>query len=73
MKQFNRSNTEYANLSKIKKEVNWIRTSYMRRGPKWPVIDTTNAGVVETAARIMEILDRRKGDALAASYESPFE
>mmetsp|Transcript_97559 Transcript_97559/g.173752 ORF Transcript_97559/g.173752 Transcript_97559/m.173752 type:complete len:508 (-) Transcript_97559:81-1604(-) len=73
MKQFNRTNTEYANLSNIKKEVNWIKTFYMRRGPKWPVIDTTDAGVVETAARIMEILDRRKGDTLAAAYESPFE
>ena len=31
-----------------------------RKGPKWPIIDTSNAGVVETAARIMEILDRRK-------------
>jgi len=70
MKQFNRSNTQYANLTNIKKEVSWIKNFYLRRGPKWPIIDTSNAGVVETAARIMEILDRRKGDAVAASYQS---
>eukprot|EP00439_Symbiodinium_sp_Y106_P082015 s1379_g21.t1 len=69
MKQFNRRNTDYANLNNIKKEVSWIKTFYLRRGPKWPIIDTSNAGVAETAARIMEILDRRKGDALAASLE----
>eukprot|EP00913_Durusdinium_trenchii_P025615 g24042.t1 len=70
MKQFNRSNTKYANLTNIKKEVSWIKNFYLRKGPKWPIIDTSNAGVVETAARIMEILDRRKGDAVAASYQS---
>lgn len=70
MKQFNRSNTQYANLTNIKKEVSWIKNFYLRKGPKWPIIDTSNAGVVETAARIMEILDRRKGDAVAASYQS---
>lgn len=70
MKQFNRRNTDYANLNNIKKEVSWIKSFYLRRGPKWPIIDTSNAGVAETAARIMEILDRRKGDALAASLES---
>eukprot|EP00435_Cladocopium_sp_Y103_P004617 s4493_g1.t1 len=69
MKQFNRSNTQYANLTNIKKEVSWIKNFYLRKGPKWPIIDTSNAGVVETAARIMEILDRRKGDAVAASYQ----
>ncbi|CAE8589294.1 unnamed protein product [Polarella glacialis] len=73
MKQFNRTNTSYADLSEIKKEVNWMKQFYMRKGPRWPIIDTTNAGVVETAARIMEILDSRKGDSLAASYVSPVE
>ena len=47
-----------------------MKNFYLRKGPKWPIIDTSNAGVVETAARIMEILDRRKGDAVAASYQS---
>lgn len=71
MKQFNRADTSYASLANIQKEINWIKTFYMRRGPTWPIIDTTDAGVVETAARIMEIFDRRKGDSVAAAYESP--
>ncbi|CAJ1457457.1 unnamed protein product [Effrenium voratum] len=70
MRQFNRSNTRYANANSIRKEVSWIKSFYLRRGPKWPIIDTTDSGVVETASRIMEILDRRKGDALAAAYQS---
>lgn len=68
MKKFGRLSTAYASLNEVKKEMNWIRTFYIRRGPSWPVIDTTNSGVVETAARIQEILDRRKGDSLAASF-----
>jgi regulator of PEP synthase PpsR (kinase-PPPase family) len=68
MRQFNRVNTDYANMANIKKEVAWIRTFYIRRGCKWPVIDTSESGVAETASRIIEILDRRKGDALAAAY-----
>eukprot|EP00415_Alexandrium_ostenfeldii_P004282 UN4282 len=71
MAQFNRTNTQYASMAEIKKEVRWIKTFYMRRGPSWPTIDTTNSGVVETAARIIEIFDRRKGDSLAAAYVSP--
>jgi len=70
MKQFGRSSTQYGRLDNIKKEVSWIKNFYIRKGPTWPTIDTSNAGVVETAARIMEIMDRRKGDALAASYVS---
>jgi len=70
MKQFGRSNTQYADLAALKKEVSWIKTFYIRKGPTWPVIDTSDAGVVETASRIMEILDRRKGDSLAAAYVS---
>jgi len=68
MAQFGRKNTQYANINNIKKEVRDIRTFYMRRGPKWPVIDTTTAGVVETASRIIEIIDRRRGDPLAAAH-----
>jgi len=68
MAQFGRKNTKYASLENIKKEVRWMQTFYMRRGPKWPMIDTTNSGVVETAARIVEILDRRKGSPLAAAF-----
>lgn len=67
MRQFGRTNTKYAAIDSVKKEVSWIKTFYMRRGPRWPFIDTTNAGVIETASRILEILDRRKGDSLAAA------
>lgn len=71
MAQFGRSGTSYASLDNIRKEVRWIKNFYLRRGPAWPIIDSTNAGVTETAARIMEIFDRRKGDSIAASFESP--
>lgn len=67
MKQFGRSGTAYGAIDNIKKEVAWIKTFYLRHGSKWPIIDTSNAGVVETAARILEILDRRKGDSIDAS------
>jgi len=71
MLQLNLKTSKYADIGEIKKEVNWIKTFYMRRGPKWPIIDTTDSGVVETASRILEILDRRKGDCLDAAYISP--
>lgn len=71
MAQFGRTSTQYASLERIRKEVRWIKNFYLRHGSQWPIIDTTNAGVVETAARITEIFDRRKGDSLAAAYESP--
>jgi len=70
MRQFNRTNTRYGSIDSIKKEVSWIKTFYLRRGPGWPIIDTSNSGVVETAARILEILDRRKGDSLDAAQGS---
>mmetsp|Transcript_84966 Transcript_84966/g.275168 ORF Transcript_84966/g.275168 Transcript_84966/m.275168 type:complete len:411 (-) Transcript_84966:60-1292(-) len=66
-----KSSTRYASLDALKKEVRWIKNFYLRQGSRWPIIDTTDAGVVETAARIIEIFDRRKGDSLAASYVSP--
>jgi len=67
MKKMGRSGSQYADMNNIKKEISWIRTFFIRKGPTWPLIDTSNAGVMETAARIMEIMDRRKGDALAAA------
>jgi len=66
MAQFGRKSTTYASLAAVKKELSWIKTFYLRRG-HWPIIDTTNSGVVETASRILEIIDRRKGDSLAAA------
>lgn len=65
MLKLGRANSSYADIKEVKKEANWIRMFYMRRN--WPIIDTSESGVAESSARILEILDRRKGDSLAAS------
>jgi regulator of PEP synthase PpsR (kinase-PPPase family) len=71
MKQFKSIRSQsYDNISDIKKEISWMKTFYIQKGNNWPIIDTTDSGVVETAARIMQILDRRKGNSLDAAYVS---
>merc|ERR1712032_688550 len=71
MKQFkSRGSKTYDSITEIKKEVNWLKTFYLQKGNDWPIIDTTDSGVTETASRIMQILDRRKGNSLDASYVS---
>lgn len=70
MRKLGRTTSRYGSLDAVKKEVRWIKNFYLRRGSNWPIIDTTNAGIVQTAARIIEIFDRRKGDPIAAAYVS---
>jgi len=71
MKQFkSRGAQTYDSISEIKKEINWMKTFYLQKGKDWPIIDTTDAGVGETASRILQILDRRKGNSLDAAYVS---
>jgi len=70
MRKLGRTNTRYGSMEAVKKEVRWIKNFYLRRGQNWPIIDTTNSGIVQTAARIIEIFDRRKGDSIAAAYVS---
>jgi len=71
MKQFkSRRSQAYDSISEIKKEINWMKTFYLQKGSGWPIIDTTESGIEETASRIMQILDRRKGNSVDASYVS---
>jgi len=70
MRKLGRATSRYGSLDAVKKEVRWIKDFYLRRGSNWPIIDTTDAGIVQTAARIIEIFDRRKGDSIAAAYVS---
>mmetsp|Transcript_21244 Transcript_21244/g.56781 ORF Transcript_21244/g.56781 Transcript_21244/m.56781 type:complete len:503 (-) Transcript_21244:158-1666(-) len=71
MAQFGRQSSSYASIANVRKEVAWMKQFFISQGPAWPVIDTTNAGLVEVAAHIFEILDRRKGDSLAACFKAP--
>jgi len=61
MAGFGRAQSEYASLQNCTKEVNWLKTFYMRRGPRWPILDTTNGGVEETAAKILKLLAKQRG------------
>ena len=61
MNDYGSSKSTYSSLDNCRKEVNWLKTFYMRKGPRWPVIDTTNGGVEETAAKVLKILQRLKG------------
>jgi len=61
MSDYGSSKSTYSSLDNCRKEVNWLKTFYMRKGPRWPVIDTTNGGVEETAAKVLKILQRLKG------------
>lgn len=70
MRKLGRTTSRYGSLDAVKKEVRWMKDFYLRRGSNWPIIDTSNAGIVQTAARIIEIFDRRKGDPIAAAYVS---
>lgn len=61
MTDYGSSKSTYSSLENCRKETNWLKTFYMRKGPRWPVIDTTNGGLEETAAKVLKILQRIKG------------
>ncbi|CAJ1439586.1 unnamed protein product [Effrenium voratum] len=61
MTAYGSAKSMYSSLENCRKEVNWLKTFYMRKGPRWPVIDTTNGGVEETAAKVLKILQNLKG------------
>eukprot|EP00439_Symbiodinium_sp_Y106_P015166 s5373_g2.t1 len=61
MKDYGREESKYASMENCKKEVNWLKTFYMRQGPHWTVLDTTNGGVEETAAKVLKVLQQLKG------------
>ncbi|GIL98352.1 hypothetical protein Vretimale_3740, partial [Volvox reticuliferus] len=53
---------DYAEVKKINAELDWARKLYNAH-PDWPVIDVTLRGIEETAARILKMLNDRRGDA----------
>lgn len=62
---------------KINSELEWARKLYNAH-PEWPVIDVTLRGIEETAARILKLLNDRRGttspqwvDAIHAKSAAP--
>ncbi|KXZ47437.1 hypothetical protein GPECTOR_35g875 [Gonium pectorale] len=53
---------DYAEIQKINSELEWARQLYNAH-PDWPVLDVTLRGIEETAARILKMLNDRRGDA----------
>ncbi|GFR43630.1 hypothetical protein Agub_g4729 [Astrephomene gubernaculifera] len=53
---------DYAEVQKINAELDWARKLYNAH-PEWPVLDVTLRGIEETAARILKLLNDRRGDA----------
>jgi regulator of PEP synthase PpsR (kinase-PPPase family) len=54
------ANTEYADLDCLRKEVLEARRLFIRRG--WPVIDTSQRAIEQTASMIIEMLRKRAGE-----------
>jgi len=54
------SSSQYAQLSKVKEEIHWVHQLYARN-PKWTVIETTDAGIEESCARILMAIDEIGG------------
>lgn len=73
MNDFGRAKSTYASVPNCAKEVSWLKTFYMRRGPRWPVLDTTDGSVEEIAAKIIKILKSQRGadEAASAQFADP--
>ena len=55
-----KENTNYTNISKIEKEVNEAKKTFIKY--KWPTIDVTRKSVEETAASIIKIYEINKNN-----------
>ncbi|MBI1775617.1 MAG: kinase/pyrophosphorylase [Proteobacteria bacterium] len=51
--------TDYIDLERVREEVSEARRMFVRQG--WPVIDVTRRSIEETAAAILELLNRKRG------------
>jgi [pyruvate, water dikinase]-phosphate phosphotransferase / [pyruvate, water dikinase] kinase len=49
--------TDYVDMEAVKEEVTHARRLFTRQG--WPVIDVTRRSIEETAAQVLDLLDRR--------------
>jgi len=61
MKEYGRRGSAYSSLTTCAKEVSWLKTFCARKGPRWPVVDTTNGSVEESAAKVLRVIERRAG------------
>jgi len=71
MNDFGRKESTYSSIQNCKQEVSWLKTFYMRKGPRWPTVDTTNGGLEEIAAKVLNILATAKGEKMTGKYENP--
>ena len=55
-----KENTNYTNITKIKKEINDARKTFIKY--KWPTIDVTRKSVEETAASVIKIYEINKNN-----------
>lgn len=54
-------NTDYVDLDMVSKEISEARRVFSKY--EWPVINVTRKSIEETAANILQLLNRRRGDA----------
>ena len=52
--------TDYVDLEKVSKEINEARRLYTKHD--WPVINVSRKSIEETAATIIQMVNRRKDD-----------
>ncbi|MGE5202154.1 MAG: kinase/pyrophosphorylase, partial [Acidobacteriota bacterium] len=52
--------TEYTDTDKVRAEVTMARRLFSER--QWPVIDVTRRSIEETAAAILKLIARRRGE-----------
>jgi len=72
MADFGRSTSTYSSLQNCTKECRWLKTFYMRHGPRWPQIDTSSGALEEQAAKIIKLLKAKAGEeASSPKYANP--
>jgi hypothetical protein len=54
------NNTDYANLEAVREEVAFARK--LCRQNEWPIIDVTRRSIEETAATVMTLYARHRGE-----------
>jgi regulator of PEP synthase PpsR (kinase-PPPase family) len=55
-----KSNSDYADLDALRKEVLEARRLFIRRG--WPIIDASHRSIEQTASLIIDMLRKRAGE-----------
>jgi hypothetical protein len=63
------SNTDYANIDNLRKELVEARRLFIRCG--WPIIDTSNRSIEQTASLIIDLLRKRAEAASGSETPAP--